>query len=54
MRRILLVLTAVFATAAIAVPAAFADSPHYVKGPTATVEDNSLASPGRRPDSATP
>jgi hypothetical protein len=42
MRRILLVLTAVFATAALAVPAAFADSPHYVKGPTAAVQDNSL------------
>jgi hypothetical protein len=42
MRRILLVLTAVFATAAIAVPAAYADNPHYIKGPTATVEGNSL------------
>jgi hypothetical protein len=42
MRRMFFVLAAVFATAAIAVPAAFADSPHYVKGPTATVQGNSL------------
>jgi len=38
----LFVLAAVFATAALAVPAALAASPHYVKGPTATVQDNSL------------
>jgi hypothetical protein len=38
----LFVLAAVFATAALAVPAALADSPHYVKGPTATVSGNSL------------
>jgi hypothetical protein len=38
----LFVLAAVSATAALAVPAAFADSPHYVKGPTATVQGNSL------------
>jgi hypothetical protein len=42
MRRMLVVLAAVFATAALAVPVAWADSPHYVKGPTATVEGNSL------------
>jgi hypothetical protein len=42
MRRMLFVLAAVFATAALAVPAALADSPHYVKGPTATVSGNSL------------
>jgi hypothetical protein len=42
MRRMLFVLAAVFATAALAVPAAFADSPHYIKGPTATVQGNSL------------
>jgi hypothetical protein len=38
----LIILSAVLATAALAVPAAFADSPHYVKGPTATVSGNSL------------
>jgi len=38
----LFVLAAVFATAALAVPAALAASPHYIKGPTATVQDNSL------------
>ena len=42
MRRILVVLAAVTATAALTVPAAFADSPHYLKGPTVTVEGNSL------------
>jgi hypothetical protein len=42
MRRMLIILAAVFALAAVAVPAAFADSPHYVKGPTATVSGNSL------------
>jgi hypothetical protein len=42
MGRIFFVLAAVLATAAVAVPAAFADSPHYIKGPTATVADNSL------------
>ena len=42
MRRMLLVFAAVFATAALAAPAAFADSPHYVRGPTATVSGNSL------------
>ncbi len=42
MRRMLFVLAAVFATAALAVPAALAASPHYIKGPTATVQDNSL------------
>jgi hypothetical protein len=40
MRRLLFVIAAVFATAALAVPAAFAASPHYIKGPTATVTDN--------------
>jgi hypothetical protein len=43
MRRILLVLTAALATAAVAVPAALADSPHYIKGPTVSVSDNSLS-----------
>jgi len=38
----LFVLAAVFATAALAVPAALAASPHYIKGPSATVQDNSL------------
>ena len=42
MRRILLVFAAVAVTAAIAVPVALADSPHYVSGPTATVSGNSL------------
>lgn len=42
MRRILLVLTAALATAAVAVPAALANSPKYLKGPTVTVSDNSL------------
>ncbi len=42
MRRMLFVLAAVFATAALAVPAALAASPHYIKGPSATVQDNSL------------
>jgi hypothetical protein len=39
---LIIILAAVFAAAALAVPAAFADSPHYIKGPTATVSDNSL------------
>ena len=42
MRRILFIFAAVLATSALAVPVAFADSPHYVKGPTATVSGNSL------------
>jgi hypothetical protein len=42
MRRTLIVLAAVVATAALAAPAALADNPHYIKGPTATVSDNSL------------
>jgi hypothetical protein len=42
MRRLLFVIAAVFATAALAVPAAVAASPHYIKGPTATLTDNSL------------
>jgi hypothetical protein len=41
MRRLLVVLVAVLATAVFAAPA-LADSPHYVKGPTATVSGNSL------------
>jgi hypothetical protein len=41
MRRILVVIVAVLATALFAVPA-LADSPHYVTGPTATVSGNSL------------
>src|SRR5262245_42923029 len=37
------ILVAAFALAALAfAPAAFADSPHYIKGPTATVQGNSL------------
>lgn len=42
MRRTLFALAAVVATAALAAPAAFADSPHYIKGPTVTVSGNSL------------
>jgi hypothetical protein len=42
MRRILIMLAAMSATAAIAVPVALADSPHYIKGPTATLSNNSL------------
>jgi hypothetical protein len=42
MRRVLFVFAAVLSTAALAVPAAFADNPHYVQGPTATVQGNSL------------
>ena len=42
MRRMLFVIAAVFTTAAFAVPAALADSPHYVKGPSAVVQGNSL------------
>jgi len=41
MRRILLVLAAMLATAAVAAPAAFA-AEHYNVGPTATVQGNSL------------
>lgn len=42
MRRMLVALAAVFATAALAAPAAFADSPHYVQGPTVSISGNSL------------
>ena len=42
MRRILFIFAAMLATSALAVPVAFADSPHYVTGPTATVSGNSL------------
>ena len=42
MRRILLVLAAMLGTAAIAVPAAFAASPHYVVGPNVTISNNTL------------
>jgi hypothetical protein len=38
----LLILAAALATAALAAPAALAESPHYIKGPTATVQGNSL------------
>jgi hypothetical protein len=41
MRRMLIILVAALATAALAAPAAFA-APHYVTGPTATVGNNSL------------
>jgi len=39
MRRMLFVLAAVFATAALAAPAAFADSPHFISA-SATVDNN--------------
>jgi len=42
MRRLLIVLVGVLAVAAMAVPAALADSPHYIKGPSVTVSGNSL------------
>lgn len=42
MRRILLVLAAMLGTAAIAVPAAFAASPHYVVGPNVSISNNTL------------
>jgi hypothetical protein len=40
MRRILVACAAVCATAALAVPAALADSPHFVQGPTTSVSVN--------------
>jgi hypothetical protein len=43
MRKFMALVASAFAVAALAfAPAAFADSPHYVKGPTATVSGNSL------------
>jgi hypothetical protein len=42
MRRLLVVLVGVLAAAAMAVPAALADSPHYVKGPDVSISGNSL------------
>ena len=43
MKRLILPLVGLLAVAALAVaPVALADSPHYVKGPTATVSGNSL------------
>jgi hypothetical protein len=43
MRKFMALLASAFAVAALAfAPAAFADSPHYVNGPTATVQGNSL------------
>ena len=43
MKRLILPLIGALAVAALAsAPAAVAASPHYVKGPTATVSDNSL------------
>jgi len=42
MRRLLVVLVGVLAAAAIAVPAALADSPHYIKGPDVSISGNSL------------
>jgi hypothetical protein len=42
MRRILLVLAVTLGTAAIAVPVAFAASPHYVVGPNVTIGNNTL------------
>jgi hypothetical protein len=43
MRKFMALVASAFAVAALAfAPAAFADSPHYVKGPTATVQGNSL------------
>jgi hypothetical protein len=41
MRKFIALLAAAIVAAALA-PAAFADSPHYVQGPTATVSGNSL------------
>ena len=41
MRKFMALVASAFAVAALA-PAAFADSPHYIKGPTATVSGNSL------------
>jgi hypothetical protein len=43
MKRLLLPVIGLLAVVALAsAPAAFASSPHYIKGPTATVQDNSL------------
>ena len=42
MRRMLIAFVAVLAAAALAVPAAFADSPHYIKGATVTGSGNTL------------
>jgi hypothetical protein len=43
MRKFIALVASAFAVAALAfAPAAFADSPHYVKGPDATVQGNSL------------
>ena len=42
MRRLLVVLVGVLAAAAIAVPAALAASPHYIKGPDVSISGNSL------------
>jgi len=42
MRRLLVVLVGVLAVAAMAVPAALAASPHYIKGPDVSVSGNSL------------
>lgn len=45
-RKLITLIASLFAalvvTAGVSAPAALADSPHYVKGPTATVQDNSL------------
>ena len=42
MRKKLCVIAAVFGLSALAAPAALASSPHYTKGPTATLSGNSL------------
>ena len=42
MKRLLVVLIGVLAVAAMAVPAALADSPHYIKGPSVSISGNSL------------
>jgi len=43
MRKVIALVASVVAVAALAfAPTAFADSPHYIKGPTATVSGNSL------------
>jgi hypothetical protein len=42
MRRMLFVLSAVFATAALAVPAAFATSPHFISANVTSVTSNTI------------
>jgi hypothetical protein len=42
MRHLTIAFVSVLAAAMLAVPAAFADSPHYIKGPTVSVSGNTL------------